>query len=305
MKRAAIAGIIARNGQGRQLLEWWQHRRTDVYLLSYPKCGRTWLRLMIGKALDEHYGIGASNPMDLAGLSAREPRIPRIRVRHDLRWWSASVDRHQDAYRSKTVIFLVRDPRDVVVSMYFNATKRQQLNDEEQRQHMFQGDLSAFLDHPVGGLDQIIGYYNMWAENRSLPALFHMVRYEDLHRDAGEALRAVLDAMRVQVGKPAIERAVEFGRFENMRKLERTDALGSHSLRAADNNDADSFKTRQGKVGGYRQYMSAEDLVYVNRRINRHLSNYYACYKSDASEASEAGDRSSNLADPSVAATSG
>ena len=29
----------------------WMNFLVDVYILSYPKCGRTWLRLMLGKVL--------------------------------------------------------------------------------------------------------------------------------------------------------------------------------------------------------------------------------------------------------------
>ena len=33
------------------------HRNTDVYVVSYPKSGRTWLRVMLGKAISDRYGL--------------------------------------------------------------------------------------------------------------------------------------------------------------------------------------------------------------------------------------------------------
>ena len=41
----------------RQWLRWLAHRKSDVYLISYPKCGRTWLRVMIGKAVMLHFNL--------------------------------------------------------------------------------------------------------------------------------------------------------------------------------------------------------------------------------------------------------
>ena len=278
--RSDVAGFLAKYAIGRRLLDWRQHQRTQVYLLSYPKCGRTWLRLMIGKALDEQFELGSSDPMDLAAMSARVPTIPRIRVRHEFKWYQpGAVESSKEQYRDKTVVFLVRDPRDVVVSMYFNATKRQHLNDEAQRRYMFEGDLGLYLRHPVGSLDQIIDYYNVWAESREVPRRFCLVRYEELHADAGAALRAVLGAMGITVSEAAVDRAVAFGRFDNMRKLESADAFGSHRLRPADAADGESFKTRQGKVGGHVKYLADEDLAYVNRTIEERLSPFYASYR--------------------------
>jgi len=73
-----VISLLNRNEPTRDALEWWIHRQTKIYVLSYPKCGRTWLRLMIGKALDEHYQLGIANPMELghipAGLGAA--RLP-------------------------------------------------------------------------------------------------------------------------------------------------------------------------------------------------------------------------------------
>lgn len=272
--------LISKHPRGRRLLEWWEHQRTQAYLLAYPKCGRTWLRLMIGKALDEQFGLGAVNPMELSVLSARQRAIPRIRVRHEFRWYEPRpIETTKAQYRGKTVIFLVRDPRDVVVSMYFNATKRQHLNDDRQRAVMFQGTLSEFLRRPQGGIEQVVAYFNVWAEQRHVPRRFCLVSYEELHRDPAEGLRRVLDTLGVQVGALAIERAVEFGSFENMRKLEANNAFGSHRLRPADASDQQSFKTRRGKVAGYLDYLHGDDLAYANEVIARRLAPCYRGYQ--------------------------
>lgn len=272
--KAKIVSLVSASGPGRNALEWWIHRQTEIYVLSYPKCGRTWLRLMIGKALDEHYQLNAANPMELGRMHALDPAIPRIRVTHEHAHRAEAIETGKQRFRDKTVVFLVRDPRDVVVSMYFEASRRSTL---------FQGTIGEFIRQKVGGLDAILDYYNVWANAAGVPRQFHLVRYEDLHRTPATVLAGVLEAMQLPVRPAAIDGAIGFSKFDNMRKLETANAFGSDRLKPANAGDAESFKTRKGKIGGYREYFSAADLEYVNSRIATRLSDAYADYKqSDA-----------------------
>jgi hypothetical protein len=59
------------------------------------------------------------------------------------------------------------------------------------------------------------------------------------------------------------QEALEFSRFENMQKLEAAGVFDSKILHPGDVRDPESFKVRRGKVGGYREYLSAEDLEYA------------------------------------------
>lgn len=285
--KKTVTQLLGRSTAGQGALEWWVHRQTQIYVLSYPKCGRTWLRLMIGKALDEHYQLGAANPMELGRMHALHPAIPRIRVTHESahkldgspptgraaegqRGSKDGIDASKDRFRDKTVVFLVRDPRDVVVSMYFEATKRS---------GSYAGTIGDFVRERVGGLDAILDYYNVWAAAKAVPRRFHLVRYEDLHRAPASVLAGVLEAMRLPVSPAAIDAAVGFSRFDNMRKLETENAFGSERLKQGKGGDAESFKTRKGKIGGYREYLTGADLDWVERRIGERLSADYAEYQ--------------------------
>jgi len=268
--KGTVISLLGRSGPTREALEWWIHRQTKIYVLSYPKCGRTWLRLMIGKALDEHYQLAVANPMELGRMHTLHRDIPRIRVTHEHAHRAETIEAGKQRFRDKTVVFLVRDPRDVVVSMYFEASRRSTL---------FAGELGAFIRQRVGGLDAILEYYNVWAASAHVPRRFALVRYEDLHRTPATVLKAVLETMGLPVGPAAIEAAIGFSKFDNMRKLETTNAFKSDRLRPANAGDAESFKTRKGKIGGYREYFTAADLDYANTRIAARLSASYAAYR--------------------------
>src|SRR5688572_19096467 len=70
-------------GVASRVIRWWEHQRTPVHLLSYPGCGRTWLTLLIGKSLVDHYKLDGANPINVHELHGIDPRVPRMTVRHD------------------------------------------------------------------------------------------------------------------------------------------------------------------------------------------------------------------------------
>lgn len=248
-------------------------RGADVYVVSYPKCGRTWLRLMIGQVFALYVNEAEANPLQPDEIARNHPGLPLIQFTHDdyphLKT-SAELSKTKQNYKGKKVIFLARDPRDVVVSYYFEVTRRASLNPNYP---IIRLDLSAFLRYSVGSIDTIIHYYNIWAENRHLPGGFLLLRYEDLQAETERELRRVLDFIGlVNLPQELIHQAVKYTRFENMRRLEESGALDSFRLRPGDRYDPESFKTRRGKVGGFVDYLSQDDIAYLNHKIKTQLS---------------------------------
>ena len=54
----------------------------DVVIVSFPKSGRTWLRLMIGKVLCERYGLPENEALDTFGLT-KAAGLPLTVLTHD------------------------------------------------------------------------------------------------------------------------------------------------------------------------------------------------------------------------------
>ena len=95
-------------------------------------------------------------------------------------------------------------------------------------------------------------------------ANFSLIRYEDLRAAPTEQFRDLLTLLGEQAPDvTTFERALEFSRFENMQKLEAAGAFDSNILHPGDVRDPESFKVRRGKIGGYREYLSAEDQQYA------------------------------------------
>ena len=64
-----------------------------------------------------------------------------------------------------------------------------------------------------------------------------------------------------------VETSVDFARFDNMRRMEETGFFGAGALRPKDPDDAESFKVRKGRIGGYREELSDADLAAGFRRF--------------------------------------
>ncbi|MFW6049557.1 MAG: sulfotransferase domain-containing protein [Myxococcota bacterium] len=251
-------------------LEWYRNHRADAFVLSFPKTGRTWLRLMMHRALSLHLGVTPTDPLEFHDFTAADPRVPRIRVIHDDEpHWRHPHTLHEskERYRGKRVILLVRDPRDAIVSLWFQNTKRWKVFDKS---------LHEFLWQSRGSLRSMVRFYNIWAANRHVPRELLLVRYEGMHADPVGTLRNAMALIGVDdVPDRVLVDAIEENRIDALRQREASLRYGTKRLRPGDLGDPESFKARKGKVGGYAEYLSPEDIRAANELINRELDPWY------------------------------
>ena len=237
-----------------------EFRRAKVFIVSFPKSGRTWLRVLIGKALCEKYGLDEQLIFDELKVTEAAGVLPTMYT-HD--GSSNTEGRHwrdlgagKTPYQKKKILFLIRDPRDVAVSCFFQATKRKGL---------YKGTISDFIRDDCYGIRKIVTFFNIWHANQHVPEAFLPLRYEEMHADPAGNIRKALDFIGAgEVADEIIRRAVEYASFDNMRKLEEEGRFESKKLRPGKSRDEESFKVRKGKVGGFTDYLNAEDCAYVN-----------------------------------------
>ncbi len=243
-----------------------KHFKPQAYIVSYPKSGRTWLRLLIGKSLCEKHRIPEDRMLRTRYVTSAAG-ILRTRFIHD---GSATFANRpytalcpdKSEYKKTKVVLLVRNIKDTLVSAYFQASRRTGI---------FEGSLSDFIRSDNFGAIKILTFYRHWHEQRHIPADFLLLRYEDLHKTPGKTLEAGLRFLGAKAMAPEIIRtAVDYCRFDNLRKFEAEKKFKSGILSPKDPNDPESFKTRKGLVGNYTQYLSASDIRYIDEQIARH-----------------------------------
>lgn len=254
------------------LVVFYVHYITSRFVVSYPKCGRTWVKVMLAKALALHFGDSQEDVISPIRVikKGRYPG-PIIRFLHlgtDVppNPQEKKNERQYSRYRDKKVVLLVRDPRDVLVSYYFHRTRR--IGEEH--------ELASFIRHPWWGIDRLIAFMNGWYENRDVPLDFFLLRYEDLHRDPTHQLRQLLSFMDLQaVSDVVVKQSVEYANFDNMRKLALSSEMRGSKIAPTNPRDPESFKVRKGEVGGFGRYLSAADALYLEKRIRRELPAFF------------------------------
>ena len=173
----------------------------------------------------------------------------------------SSVERSgkQKEHRYEHVILLSCDIKDTMVSAYFQATKRSSA---------FEGTMSKFVETEQFGVSKLLVFYNTWLRTRKEITSFLFIRYEDLRRDPEETLIKVLTFIgEVDVDEHLLKQSIEYCSLNNFRKLEADGRFNIHRLRAKDLEDVESYKTRKGRVGGYKDYLSEEDQTCIDKAI--------------------------------------
>jgi hypothetical protein len=236
--------------------------KADAFFVSFPKSGRTWVRVFYNS-----YFANVAN-LDFSLHGNVIPGMPEVIFTHDrwehrhlINWWHFVRGRHlipTKARRTKKIILMVRDPRDVVVSLYFHLSKRP---------HVFRWKpepISAMLRSRDFGIASVVELMNGWLQEWRGQERFKLMRYEDCRANDAREFRGLLEFLGVkQINERAFNDALIFCSFENMQKMEKTGSFREKELSAANPSDVESFKARRGKVGGFSEHFTPDDLAYA------------------------------------------
>ena len=229
-------------------------RPSDVFIVTYPRSGTTWLRYLIANIMnaDSREDITFRSFRDYAPdindlyaaqgtldeyVSLPDPRLFSIHARYDAHF--------------PHVVYVLRDPRDVMVSYYHYRLKRERT---------YGGSLQEFLksdDHyPCRWDEHVAG----WLLN-GVKANVCLVRYEDMQRDTHGALKRVLTFAGVPYSEAALSRAVEASRFEQMRSAEEQYSAGTPQMR-----DEHAQFVRRGKIAGYVDELDVQSIRIIEEK---------------------------------------
>lgn len=178
----------------------------DLFLVSYPKSGNTWLRYLFG-----HYLSGEETPnvaeiipdiyKNPAELAALKP--PRYIKSHE-------------PYRSEypRVIYIVRDGRDVAVSYYFHMRSRKRIPDGMS----FEDYVRAFNADQLDPFSTWSDHVHSWLDHA--PGKFLLLRYEDMKADTQTQFLRCLEFAGLPIDMERVNFTIEACDFQNLKKRE-------------------------------------------------------------------------------------
>ena len=258
--------------------DYWKYKRCDAVFASYGKSGRTWVRVMISRYYQLAKGISDGIILGFDNFHRLNPEIPKLFFTHDnyLRQYLGSADSREAFYGYKTVL-LVRDPRDVAVSQFFQWKFRMRPYKKAMNKYPAHGaDISVydFVMDPHQGLPRVIGFLNDWSKELTRINDALVVRYEDLRSHPERELARLMTFLGEEVNEEAVRGAVEFAAVENLRKMESQNYFwrSGSRIKAKDVNNPDSFKVRKAKVGGYRDYFEDEQIAAIDAMVDAQLT---------------------------------
>lgn len=189
-------------------------RSKDVFLVGHPKSGMTWLEFMLAHLLPR----GRRNGTTLRDLDRHVPSLAAYGPGDRLKLWPHVLRTSPRLFSTHSlfdprltkgrIIYLLRDPRDVIVSHHHAHTS---LNPDDAP------DLQTFTAQEVGKPDAWSEHVEGWVDNRDI-ADFCLVRYEQLLADTRTELVRMASFIQLACHDADINRALEAGRFDQMRR---------------------------------------------------------------------------------------
>jgi hypothetical protein len=255
--------------------EYKKLERSDWVLMSWGKSGRTWLRVMLSRAYQLKGGLDASELLDFDNLKQSDSQLPAVFFTHNnyLRDYTGNAQ-SKSHFQGKRIVLLVRDPRDVAVSQFFQWQFRMRPNKKFINDYPADGaDISTwdFVLDKEAGVPRIVEYFNGWAQ--AIPELKDVlvVRYEDMRTDPGAVLAQIMEFTGTAVTAEQVREAVDFAAYDNMKKMEQDKFFKGSGARVkpGDKDNPQSFKVRKAKVGGYRDYFTDEQCEQLEQMVAR------------------------------------
>jgi len=229
-----------------------QMRNDDIYLVSYPRSGNTWISFLIINViilyLDLNIEVNFFNIHTFIPDIHLSREIPERLQFPPFRRIIKSHSSYNPFY--KNIFLLVRDPRDVMVSYYHY---RKNLGE-------YQNDISSFIRENIFGINAWVNHTISWLEKTKPSDSINIFYYENFKKKPLKELKRLFFLMGFDISKDILNSAIESSDFDYMKKLEAETA--SHSLR--------KYKKfnfiRKGRIGRGKEELNKDDILFIEKK---------------------------------------
>ncbi|XP_056331243.1 sulfotransferase family 2, cytosolic sulfotransferase 3 [Danio aesculapii] len=246
---------LAHSEESLQYLEDFQVKDDDVFAVTYPKSGTTWMQNILPPLLNG----GDLTPVQTIPNWDRAPWLEEIRaaVVLDKLPSPRAIVSHMpyrlmpsSFYKSKAkVIYVARNPKDVIVSSYHFHKMASFLEDP--------GTFDDFVNKFLSG--EIV--FGKWSDhikswrNPELKDRILYVTYEEMLQDLRGVLCRMLKFLGLELSTEALDRVVNNSTFKSMK----TNKMSNYTMvpqEIMDNNK--SAFLRKGVAGDWKNFFSPE-----------------------------------------------
>jgi hypothetical protein len=225
----------------------------DIFLVSYPKSGNTWTRFLIANLVFPEKQPDFANINELIpdpeGLSKRHlETMPRPRYIKSHQYFDP---------RYRKLIYIVRDPRDVVLSEFHFDIKRRAISEDYPLPQFVSRFVRGELNHPYGTWGENAA---SWFYTRRHGPQFLLVRYEALQSQAIEEMEKIAEFLGVSADSKRISFAIQQSSADRMRELEKKQGMLWSSTRET---RQDKPFVRAAKAGGWKSELPEASIAEI------------------------------------------
>ena len=199
-------------------------RSDDIFLVSYPRSGNTWLRFLVTNLIAPTFAT------DFVNIESRAPDIYLNSDRALLRLPKPRVLKSHEYFdpRYNRALYVVRDPRDVVSSYYRWHVRSGSIPVLYPGTRFLQRFLDGALDDPYGSWQTHVG---SWLGARQQDPTFLLIRYEDMLSALNVLATRLCVFLELTRSDAEITSAVRCSARPRMQELEKTQKASSPLLR--------------------------------------------------------------------------
>lgn len=258
--------MFRRDWRDRRLLQ-----RADVVIVSFPKSGRTWIRVMLSKVCHLSSNTGSDAVLEFDNLQKLDASLPIIHFTHAgdaMRTPEEITEVSKSLYPGKKIVVLVRHPADIAVSRFHHLKYR---STDPARKQLAARPLGEFVWTDQGGIPSIVKYLNVWTSFASNNTNAIVVRYEDFSSAPETALSRMATHIGIHATAAHIREAIADASFDKMKKAEISGQFANSRLKPRQQNDERTQKVRRGKAGGWRDSFSPTEIEKIQHYISANL----------------------------------
>ncbi len=234
----------------RDILETYRHtglKKNDVFLISYQNSGSNWLRNLI------YESITGKNPNKKLGKEDARKRFPvlgnhkkakQIKINKEKIRLIKSHSPFRGEYNGKKVVYLVRDPRDVVVSKYKKKLKKGYNIKSKNK------EIKKFVQGKLMSEGKWNQHVRSWLNASKQGKIdLCLVRYVDLKKNTEKELKKIMDFLNANRAEKNIRQAIKDNKIEKMRKS--------------------NFRARKGQPGNWRKELNKNQARKIKQEFKK------------------------------------
>jgi hypothetical protein len=225
----------------------------DTFLVSFPRSGNTWTRFLVCNL------INPDDPVNFAQLESRIPEIYDVTDRNLRAFPRPRIIKSHECFdpRYKKIVYIVRDPRDVLISYYEFQLKRRVIPDELSLEEFVPRFMESEIEPKTGSWrDHVVS----WTATRGGQKNFLLLRYEDMLADTQKESTKIASFLGLDSSPERIARAVALSSADRMRKLEKEQ---SRQWKETKKTRQDKPFVRKAASGGWKTILSEKSVVQI------------------------------------------